>query len=101
MICRILPILPLPPWPGFLALTDIDLAATVLTAMMGRVKVEEITIGPSDAIVPVGSVTAVAGKDLRGDRHFSAGGAAAGEALGADILTDGRIQVGDPVSADG
>ena len=33
--------------------------------------VEEINIGPSDSIAPVGSVTALAGKGLVGDRHFS------------------------------
>ena len=32
--------------------------------------VEAINIGPSEALVPVGSVTAVAGKGLVGDRHF-------------------------------
>jgi MOSC domain-containing protein YiiM len=34
--------------------------------------VEEINIGPSDALGPVRSVTAVAGKGLIGDRHFRA-----------------------------
>jgi MOSC domain-containing protein YiiM len=33
--------------------------------------VEEINIGPSEALGPVGSVTAVAGKGLVGDRHFT------------------------------
>jgi MOSC domain-containing protein YiiM len=33
--------------------------------------VEAINIGPSEALAPVGSVTAVAGKGLVGDRHFS------------------------------
>jgi len=32
--------------------------------------VEEINIGPSEALAPVESVTAVAGKGLVGDRHF-------------------------------
>jgi MOSC domain-containing protein YiiM len=32
--------------------------------------VEQINIGPSEALAPVGSVTAVAGKGLVGDRHF-------------------------------
>jgi MOSC domain-containing protein YiiM len=45
------------------------------------VKVEAINIGPSDAIVPVGCVSAVAGKGLEGDRHFYSGGAAPGQAL--------------------
>jgi len=33
--------------------------------------VEEINIGPTEALVPVESVTAVAGKGLVGDRHFT------------------------------
>jgi MOSC domain-containing protein YiiM len=33
--------------------------------------VEEINIGPSEALTPVESVTAVAGKGLVGDRHFT------------------------------
>jgi MOSC domain-containing protein YiiM len=43
--------------------------------------VEAINIGPSDAITPVESVTAVAGVGLRGDRHFYRDGAAPGLAL--------------------
>lgn len=43
--------------------------------------VEAINIGPTDAIGPVRSVRAVAGKGLEGDRHFFAGGADPGEAL--------------------
>jgi MOSC domain-containing protein YiiM len=43
--------------------------------------VEAINIGPSDAIGPVTSVRAVAGKGLEGDRHFFPGGAGPGEAL--------------------
>ncbi|MGH3254580.1 MAG: MOSC domain-containing protein [Streptosporangiaceae bacterium] len=43
--------------------------------------VEAINIGPSDAIGPVGSVRAVAGKGLEGDRYFFADGAGSGEAL--------------------
>lgn len=43
--------------------------------------VEEINIGPSDAIAPVDSVSAVAGKGLRGDRHYFPSGAMPGEAL--------------------
>ena len=43
--------------------------------------VEAINIGPSDAIAPVGSVRAVAGKGLEGDRHFHQEGAAPGQAL--------------------
>jgi MOSC domain-containing protein YiiM len=45
------------------------------------VHVEEINIGPSEALLPVGSVKAVAGKGLEGDRHFSADGALPGQAL--------------------
>jgi hypothetical protein len=46
-----------------------------------HVRVEAINIGPSDAIAPVGSVTAVAGVGLRGDRHFYRDGAPPGQAL--------------------
>jgi MOSC domain-containing protein YiiM len=45
------------------------------------VHVEAINIGPSDAIAPVESVTAVAGVGLQGDRHFYGHGAAPGQAL--------------------
>jgi len=37
---------------------------------MGIMHVEAITVGPSEALAPVGSVSAVAGKGLVGDRHF-------------------------------
>jgi hypothetical protein len=47
----------------------------------GFVTVEEINIGPSEALMPVGSVAALAGKGLRGDRHFCADGAKPGQAL--------------------
>lgn len=43
--------------------------------------VEEINIGPSDALGPVRSVRAVAGQGLEGDRHFFPSGAEPGEAL--------------------
>jgi MOSC domain-containing protein YiiM len=43
--------------------------------------VEAINIGPTDAIAPVESVTAVAGVGLQGDRHFYRDGAAPGRAL--------------------
>ena len=43
--------------------------------------VEEINIGPSEALKPVESVTAVAGKGLEGDRHFFPDGALPGQAL--------------------
>ena len=47
----------------------------------GLVNVEEINIGPSEALKPVASVAALAGKGLRGDRHFDADGAKPGQAL--------------------
>ena len=52
--------------------------------------VEAINIGPSQALVPVGSVTAVAGKGLVGDRHFK-NSHAPGDALTlieAEVLED-------------
>jgi MOSC domain-containing protein YiiM len=49
--------------------------------MMEGMHVEAINIGPSDALAPVSSVRAVAGRGLEGDRHFFAGGAGPGEAL--------------------
>ena len=61
-------------------------------------RVEEINIGPSDAIGSVQSVRAVAGKGLEGDRKFHAGGAGPGEALTlieAEVLGD----VGLPAAA--
>jgi len=45
------------------------------------VKVEAINIGPSDALAPVDSVSAVAGCGLAGDRHYRAGGQRPGNAL--------------------
>jgi hypothetical protein len=45
------------------------------------VGVEEINIGPSAAIMPVESVSAVAGKGLTGDRHFRGQSAKPGQAL--------------------
>jgi len=45
------------------------------------VNVEAINIGPSDAIAPVGSASAVAGKGLEGDRHFHGDAAEPGQAL--------------------
>jgi len=45
------------------------------------VNVEAINIGPTDAIAPVDSVSAVAGKGLVGDRHFYEDGAEPGQAL--------------------
>ena len=43
--------------------------------------VEEINIGSSEALLPVGSVVALAGKGLQDDRHFFPGGALPGQAL--------------------
>jgi MOSC domain-containing protein YiiM len=45
------------------------------------VHVVEINIGSSEALKPAGSVAALAGKGLRGDRHFCADGARPGQAL--------------------
>jgi MOSC domain-containing protein YiiM len=45
------------------------------------VGVEEINIGPSEALGRVDSVNAVAGQGLIGDRHYFAGGAGPGRAL--------------------
>jgi hypothetical protein len=53
--------------------------------------VEAITIGPSDALAPVESVSAVAGSGLEGDRHFRAEGQRPGGALTlieAEVLED-------------
>jgi MOSC domain-containing protein YiiM len=44
-------------------------------------QVEEINIGSSEELRPVVSVEALAGKGLRGDRHFCAEGAEPGQAL--------------------
>ena len=44
-------------------------------------QVEEINIGSSEVLLPVGSVVAVAGKGLKGDRHFCSDGALPGQAL--------------------
>jgi len=49
--------------------------------MMGLVSVEAINIGPSEAIMPAESVSALAGKGLTGDRHFRGQGAKPGQAL--------------------
>jgi len=49
--------------------------------MIGSVNVEGINIGPSDAIVPVESVSVLAGKGVEGDRHFRDDGAKPGQAL--------------------
>jgi len=54
-------------------------------------RVEAITIGPSDALAPVEKVVAVVGKGLEGDRKFFADGASPGEALTlieAEVLED-------------
>jgi MOSC domain-containing protein YiiM len=49
--------------------------------MMEAMNVVEINIGPSEALAPVKSVAALAGKGLKGDRHFFTGGAHPGGAL--------------------
>lgn len=49
--------------------------------IMVDMHVEAINIGPSDALGPVESVHAIAGKGLEGDRHFFPDGAGQGEAL--------------------
>jgi MOSC domain-containing protein YiiM len=59
--------------------------------IMDDMHVEAINIGPSQALGPVGSVRAVAGHGLEGDRHFAPGGAGPGEALtliDAEVLED-------------
>jgi len=58
-----------------------DLVATGPGRHDGGVHVEQINVGPSDAIAPVDSVTALAGKGLKGDRHFFEDGAEPGDAL--------------------
>jgi MOSC domain-containing protein YiiM len=53
--------------------------------------VEDINIGPSDSLAPARSVAAVAGKGLKGDRHFADDGARPGGALTlieAEVLED-------------
>jgi MOSC domain-containing protein YiiM len=55
------------------------------------VRVEAITIGPSEALEPVESVRAVPGCGLEGDRHFREDGARPGGALTlieAEVLED-------------
>ena len=49
--------------------------------MIDRMHVEAINIGTSDALGPVSSVRAIAGRGLEGDRHFFPGGAGSGKAL--------------------
>ena len=59
--------------------------------MMDHMEVVEINIGPSEALAPVNSVAALAGKGLKGDRQFFEEGAAPGEALTlieAEVLED-------------
>jgi MOSC domain-containing protein YiiM len=54
-------------------------------------QVEAITIGPSDALAPVESVSAVAGCGLEGDRYFHADGSEPERALTlieAEVLED-------------
>src|SRR5215831_7335783 len=54
-------------------------------------EVVQINIGPSEALSPVDSVAALAGKGLKGDRQYFENGAAPGEALTlieAEVLED-------------
>jgi MOSC domain-containing protein YiiM len=54
-------------------------------------RVEAITIGPSESLAPVDSVQAIAGRGLEGDRHFRPDGARPGGALTlieAEVLED-------------
>ena len=54
-------------------------------------RVEAISIGPSEALAPVESVRAVAGQGLEGDRKFRPNGAKPGQALTlieAEVLED-------------
>jgi MOSC domain-containing protein YiiM len=54
-------------------------------------KVEAITIGPSESLAPVESVQVVAGCGLEGDRHFRSGGQRPGGAITlieAEVLED-------------
>lgn len=56
-----------------------------------KMNVEAINIGPSDAIAPVDSANALAGKGLMGDRHLHDEGAKPGQALTlieAEVLED-------------
>jgi MOSC domain-containing protein YiiM len=57
------------------------LAARERAWMMDGMHVEAINIGTSDALGPVDSVRAVAGRGLEGDRYFFPDGAGSGEAL--------------------
>jgi MOSC domain-containing protein YiiM len=60
----------------------------------GSVQVEAINIGPAEAIAPVGTVSAVAGRGLEGDRHFFPEGAEPGQALTlieAEVLADAGL----------
>ena len=57
-------------------------------------RVEGISIGPSEALAPVESGRAVAGRGLEGDRHFRPNGAKPGQALTlieAEALEDVRL----------
>jgi MOSC domain-containing protein YiiM len=67
------------------------LDSAVSTGHDRKVNVEAINIGPSDAIAPVDSANALAGKGLMGDRHLHDGGAKPGQALTlieAEVLED-------------
>jgi hypothetical protein len=73
-------------YPGALPLSRQTLTYTAGVirrhrAQIGSAYVEEINIGPSEALKPVAPVAAVAGKGIRGDRHFDDDGAKPGQAL--------------------
>jgi MOSC domain-containing protein YiiM len=57
------------------------LASDACASDDGEMEVVEINIGPNAALAPVESVAALAGKGLKGDRHFFEDGADPGEAL--------------------
>jgi MOSC domain-containing protein YiiM len=63
------------------------------------VRVETIHLGPDRAgpLMPVESAQALAGKGLRGDRHFDAGGVGPGRALTlveADVVAEVGLEPG-------
>jgi MOSC domain-containing protein YiiM len=64
-----------------LVLLEIGLALPSAGGDDGVMEVVEINIGPSAALAPVESVAALAGKGLKGDRHFFEHGADPGDAL--------------------
>jgi MOSC domain-containing protein YiiM len=70
---------------------EVVLDSAMSAAHDRQVNVEAINIGPSDAIAPVESAIALAGKGLKGDRHLHKEGAKPGQALTlieAEVLED-------------